>query len=943
MSVFIKPLRVFACCGLLICYASIVSAQQIADTTSKRQDTTQLTDKKLKKLIFFNTPNQLSTSSSAAIHGSEITSSLVASYPLALAGRLAGLTASQNSGQPFSEGSLLRLRGQSPLILIDGIPRSVSEIGMEEIESITVLKDAVSLAMLGVRGASGAISVVTKKGITAGQKISFTSQFGFQKPIQNLVSKPLDAFNYATLYNEALANDGLSVANNGFSQTAINAYQTGSDPLRYPNVNWTDEVLRKSAAVARYSLNTSGGNDFVRFFVNLEHFNQNGLLKTRDDINTKYSTNANFSGYFIRSNVDVKLSDNLSAGLYVQGRILTDNSPGNSGTESIFNSLRATPNSAYPIFNANGTYAGSPQFQNNILAQTVSAGYTSTNTRTVLSDFYLKYNLDDLTKGLWVKARASFFSNLAENYIRNKTYAVFEQIGGFGTSTPVYRQYSNNSDQANGNNIAFQNRSDFQELSLGYQRDFGLHGIEAVVLANRDNLINGSSLPYTIQGISGHISYNYNKKYLAEVSFSQSGANRYPDNGGFKYGFFPALGLGWNLHEEDFLKGNKLLSLLKLYGSYGKVGRDNGAYYTYQQVYNGAPAAVFGSSGGAVTTIGESFLANPGVTWEHAKMLNVGIDAAFLDNRLGLNVEYYKNNYADLSIVRGSNNTLLGISYPAENIGKQNYYGWEAQLNWTERKKDWGYFVNLNASLQNSKLIYSAEANQRYEWMQRTGHPVGQSYGYIAEGLFRSQQEITGAATVEGYIPQPGDIKYRDLNNDGVINQYDQTTIGSQKPSLFLGARLGFNIGGLDVSALFQGVINQEVYLSGNSYWEFQGGTAQAYQNHLNRWTPATAATAEYPRLTTNSGPRNGAVNNFVASSFWLRNGDFLKLRNLELGYTLPANLTQKVGIKSTRLFVNGLNLWTLSSKTFNGADPENFNGSYPIERVFSLGLNIQL
>ncbi|RYG04594.1 MAG: SusC/RagA family TonB-linked outer membrane protein, partial [Chitinophagaceae bacterium] len=442
----------------------------------------------------------------------------------------------------------------------------------------------------------------------------------------------------------------------------------------------------------------------------------------------------------------------------------------------------------------------------------------------------------------------------------------------------------------------------------------------------------------TIQGISGHVSYNYNKKYLAEVSFSQSGANRYPNNGGFRYGFFPALGLGWNIHEEEFLKANNLLNRLKLYGSYGKLGRDNGAYYTYMQVYNGAPAAIFGTSAGAATTIGESYLANPDVTWEKAKMLNVGLDAAFLNDKLTVNLEYYRNNYSDLSIVRGSNNSILGISYPTENIGKQRYHGWDAELGWKESNKKWGYFANLNASLQNSKLLYNAEANQLYSWMERTGSPVGQRYGYLAEGLFRNQQEIAGYPTIEGYTPQPGDVKYKDLNNDGVINQYDQTTLGSQKPTLFLGARLGFSIGGLDVSALFQGVINQEVYLSGNSYWEFQGGTAQAYQNHLERWTPATASTSNYPRLTTNSGPRNGAVNNFVTSSFWLRNGDFLKLRNVELGYTLPVSLTQKIGLKSTRLFVNGLNLWTLSSKTFNGADPENFNGSYPIERVFSLG-----
>ncbi|RYF98135.1 MAG: hypothetical protein EOO07_38595, partial [Chitinophagaceae bacterium] len=224
MSVFIKPLRVFSCCAaFLIHQTSIANAQQVLDTTSIKQDTLRLAEKKLKKLIFFNTPTHLSTVSSSAISGDEIKNNLIASYPIALAGRLPGLVTSQNNGEPLSEGYALRLRGQSPLIFIDGIPRSVSEIGMEEIESITILKDAVSLAMLGVRGASGAVSIVTKKGASTGQKISFTSQFGIQKPIQNLISQPLDAYNYANLYNEALANDGLSVTNNGFSAGAINA------------------------------------------------------------------------------------------------------------------------------------------------------------------------------------------------------------------------------------------------------------------------------------------------------------------------------------------------------------------------------------------------------------------------------------------------------------------------------------------------------------------------------------------------------------------------------------------------------------------------------------------------------------------------------------------------------------------------------------------------
>lgn len=943
MSVYTQIRLVSLCSCLMlinVAKASTIKRTNYQDTVRIKSLNPEDSLKKIKQLIYFNTPKKLSTTSSATILGKEISSTPVASYPLTLSGRLPGLTVSQTNGQPLSEGASLKLRGQTPLIFIDGIPRSVAEIGMEEIESITVIKDAVGLAMLGIRGANSAVSVVTKKGSANGQTINFTGQWGIQKPIQNLIAKPLDAYNYGMLYNEALANDGLSVANNGFSQVALNAYQTGSDPLRYPNVNWTDQILDNSSAVARYNLNTSGGNAYVKYFVSLEHFSQDGLLKTSDM--NKYNTNADLKGYFIRSNVDLKLTDKISAGIYIQGRILNTTNPGNNAADNLFNAILATPNSAYPIYNANGTYGGSTLFQNNILAQNIGAGYSLSNTRTVLTDFYLKHTLDEVTPGLWIKARASFFSNLNENIVRAKTFAVFEQIGASGMPA-TYRQFGTNGAQGNSNSISFQNRSDFQEFSLGYDRQFGDHGVTASLLANRDNLVNGSNLPYTIQGISGHAAYNFKEKYLAELSFSQSGANRYPDKGGFKYGFFPAIGLGWNISEESFLKSSTWLEHLKLYGSFGRVGRDNGAYYTYQQVYNASPTSYFGSSGTAGTTIGESYLANPAITWEKSNMLNVGFDAGFLKDQLTFNVEYYNNKYTDISIVRGNGGSMLGISYPAENIGQQRYYGWEAQINWNQQKKSFGYFATFNVSLQNSKLLYSAEASQRYNWMYRTGHPVGQTYGYIAEGLFQSQQEITGYPTIEGYTPQPGDIKYRDLNGDGIINQYDQTTIGSQKPTLFLGARVGFNISGFDFSALFQGAVNQQVYLSGNSYWEFQGGTAQAYETQLGRWTAATAATAEYPRLTTNSGPRNGATNNFVNSTFWLRNGDYIRLKTVELGYRFPVALTQKIGLKSTRLFVNGLNLYTFGSKTFNGADPENYTGAYPIERVFTMGINIQL
>ena len=939
---FIKPFVILYC----ILFVSAVYSRSVPPLASIKvwpaaQDSSiEDSLKELKQFIFFQTPRRLSTASSAVVTGAEIARTPVFSYPLALAGRLTGLNVIQGNGQPLNEGWSLTLRNQDPLILIDGIPRSVTEIGMEEIESVTVLKDAVATAMLGVRGSGGALSVITKKGLTGKQQINVNVQTGLQKPLENLISRPLDSYQYALLYNEALKNDGLAVDNYGFSQAALDGYQTGSDPYSYPNVDWKSLVLKNSSVFARYNVNTNGGNKFVRYFVNLEHVRQDGLLKTSD--NNNYSTNANARGYFARSNIDLNLTDNLSAGIYIQGRILNTNEPGKSGTANLFSSLTTTPRSAYPVYNENGTYGGIARFQNNILAQNISSGYSQGNTRTVLSDFYLKRTLDEILPGIWVKARASFFSSLRENLNRDKSFAVFERTGTTSTGATKYLQYSSNGAQANSNGISFQNRSDFEELSLGYSHEFSQQGLDAVLLASRDNLINGSNLPYTIQGLAGHASYNLKRKYLLEVSFAYNGANRYPDDGGFKYGFFPAAGLGWNISEEAFMKRLGWVNHLKLYGSYGKTGHDNGAYYTYQQIFSTSPGGIFGSSAGTVTTAEEAYLANPDITWEKAKKLNVGLQGSLFNSRMSFNAEYYSNDYSDLSIVRGTNNGLLGIDYPNENIGKERYNGWEGELTWQEKKQRFGYFISLNASFQDSKLLYNAEAFQKYDWMKRTGRRVGQQFGYVAEGLFQSEAEIAGHATIEGYRPQPGDIKYKDLNDDGIINQYDQTAIGAQKPTVLIGSTIGFTLGNFDFSALLQGKLNRYINLSGNSYWEFQNnGSGQAFDNHLNRWTPSAAATASYPRLTTGTGPRDGSVNNWLTSSFWARSGNYLRLKTVELGYKLPVHV--KGSVRSVRIYASGLNLYTISSKVFGDADPEGYTGAYPIQKIFNLGVNVQL
>ncbi|PMD88570.1 hypothetical protein BWI97_25270 [Siphonobacter sp. BAB-5405] len=529
--------------------------------------------------------SDLTAASTQTVYNNDLTKMPVASFLNALPGRFAGLGSIQGSGEPGSDGTALSLRNQGPLVVIDGIPRNITVFDLEEIESVTVLKDALATAMLGVRSSNGVLLVNTRKGFASRPRISFTAQTAVQQPLRQ--PKTLGSYDYARLYNEALTNDGLPEA---YTQQDLEGYRSRSDPFRYPDVDWRKQVLKPSSRMDRYTFSASGGNSFSRYFVSLEHLNQTGLLRT-SDINT-YNTNNDFKVYTVRSNVDLNLNSKLSAGIHLFGRILNSNDAGyvipntnTTGTSSIFSALINTPNNAYPIYNPNGTYGGTTQFQNNIWAQAIGSGYRQNYQRDMLADFYLKRTLDEVTKGLWIRATGSYYATLSENIARNKTFAVFQQ-----TAADVYQQFGVNGDQANNNGIDFQSRADYLELALGYDRAFGQHGIQAIVLGNRDNAVGGSDLPYTITGTSGRFSYNYSGKYIAEASFAVNGSNRYPEDGRTRVGFFPAFGLGWNLSKEEFMKSLTWLTHLKAFASVGKTGNDRPGYFRYIQTYFDSPS-----------------------------------------------------------------------------------------------------------------------------------------------------------------------------------------------------------------------------------------------------------------------------------------------------------------------------------------------------------------
>lgn len=884
---------------------------------------------------------ELTTASTQAVYNADLKKNPVTAYTSALPGRLAGLITTQFSGQPGADNTNLNLRGQNPLVIIDGIPRDLTVFDLEEIESVTLLKDAVSTAMLGVRSSNGVLLVTTRQGVPAKPRISFTVQTAVQQPLRQ--PKALDSYNYALLYNEALKNDGLAPV---YSETALQGYQSGSDPIRYPNVDWRKQVLKPSSRFDRYTFSASGGNNFSKYFVALEHINQTGLLRT-SDINA-YNTNNDFRSYTFRSNVDLQLSPKLSGGVRLFGRILNANDPGATavltgvgtgfalnGTSSVLNSILNTPSNAYPVYNANGSYGGSQQFQNNIWAQAIGSGYQQNYQRNLLADFFLKRTLDELTPGMWIRATGSYNSSLSENIIRNKTFAVFQQTTS-ATGQPAYQQYGVNGDQANANVVNAQNRSDYLELTLGYDRTAGPHGFNAVLLGNRDNFVSNSDLPYTITGASGRVSYNYNGKYVVEAVAGLNGSNRYPVGGRTKYALFPAVGLAWNISREEFLKQYPWLSYLKLYGSVGQTGNDRPGYFAYIQRYFDGAQAFFGTGAGANTGITEQPLATQGIGYERANKVNLGVQGAILNNRLGFTLEYFNNKYIDLLMQRGRNIAILGNTYPIENIGQNRFTGMDLQLTWQQEKQGFSYYVAANAGLQASKVLFVDEVFRPYPWMVRTGQQVGQRFGYVAEGLFQSTDQIKESATVVGYTPQPGDVKYRDLNDDGIINQFDEAPIGNLNPLVTFGVDLGLRWGAFDASALVQGAANRNIYRQGNSVWAFQNnGFGPAYEQHLDRWTPNNP-NASYPRLSVGEN-----VNNQQNSSYWFRSGDYARLKNVEVGYTLPSRLVSRVKLQAVRVFANGLNLLTVNAD--KQIDPEALNGVYPMQRLFNLGVNLKL
>ncbi|WEK34091.1 MAG: SusC/RagA family TonB-linked outer membrane protein [Candidatus Pseudobacter hemicellulosilyticus] len=910
------------------------------------------------KVLYGEKAVKTAIGATSTIYNEQLTTTPGSLYAYALPGRLAGLYTKQSSGwgalasASITSGELLfdipnaslvgtsgstdnneislALRGQSPVTIIDGIQRDIFALDPETIESISVQKDALSSVLLGQRSSKGVLLVTTKKPVQGAPQISLTAQTGVQTPLGLL--DPLPAWQYAYLVNEALINGGSSPI---YTKEQIDGYRTNKDPYLYPNVNWQDELLNKNSMLSRYSLNVTGGSPVARYLVNLNYTDQQGLFKEGGQ--NSYSTLLNMKRYLINTKVDVDLNKNLNIALQIFGRIQDGNQPG-AGYSNLYQRMLVVPNNAYPIYNPNGSFGGATNYTANLFADLANSGYITNNDKELLSTVDITYKLDNYVPGMWFKGKANVSVLTSSIINRSKKTPVFKMsVSGADTS---YARYGEISDQKNDFAITSSGNAWFYQAQLGYTKRISGHQLEAVALFDQLQTTYNFDLPSKTTNMAGKLSWNFAEKYMAEAALTYSGYDRFRPGNRF-YAFY-AAGLGWNMAQEDLVKDNlPWLNTFKWRINYGQTGNANVGYFIWRPAYQDQFLPYgYGVTHTALNGVYERPLVNVDAEPEKAHKLNIGLDIAVLRNRLSLSADYYRDSYYDLMQYRGSSIALIGNSYPLENIGKNRFTGTELSATWQDNIRDFNYYISANGSFSNSKILFMDEIGRRYSWNERTGQRVGANFGYIAEGLIQTQQEAATAATVSGYTLQPGDIKYRDLNGDGIIDQFDETNLDGNKPLFFYGISGGFNYKGFSFSVLFQGVQNRVQYL--NSWeTEFEFNTmnlnGNLYNHHLGRWTPENAATATYPRLTYGFNSNN----HVQSTSFWQHSGDYIRLKNIELGYALPYSLTQRLRLGSVRIFVNAQNLATWAE--FERGDPEVSGKEYPMQKVINTGINIKL
>ncbi len=884
------------------------------------------------------------TAAISTIQADELPQPSTSALTNVLSGRLAGLNVLQTNTRPGSDVSTFQVRGLSAferrnaLVLVDGTERELQDLDLQEIESITVLKDAASLAWYGLRGSNGVVLVTTKKGSATESSIRFSSQLGFQVP-DHLI-EPLNSYDYATLYNEAQLNDNPN-ASPVYNQAALDAFRNGTDPYRFPDNNYVDQFLRKSSPISRHIVSASGGTSRVRYYAMLGYLSQLGLFAQTNTPN--FSTNNAYRRINFRGRIDFDVNKALTVSVNLAGRSeLRKNPHQDSNTEEILGMIYNTRPNAYPIRNPDGSFGGNVDFQDNILGELTARGFRTSIQRVGLATVTARQGLDKLVKGLSAHVLASYDAQGNYTHGRRQDYEVVDQRN---EDTPLV--YGTEA-RLGYLNAPFDGAFRSNELWAGfdYDRSFGNHQVHASVRGMRATRVPFNTINERIQGLSGRVDYSFKQRYLIGIVGGYSGVDDLPP--GRRYGFFPAVSAAWIVSDEKFLAGNSVLSYLKFRASHGQSGNGNldfGRRFPYRTsfVRNFSDGGYqFGSSFSATNSARQTSIGNPFVTWETLTTTNAGIDFDLFKNALSATIDVFRSRRTGI-LTAPSIPSILG-QFPGMvsdvNEGIVENKGIESAVSYHKDLGPFQFSLNANALFSTDKIIKQGGQASLPAYQSSIGHLTGTDLYYRSEGIYQSVDEIAahGVTSTLSASLMPGDIRYADQNNDDVIDALDRVRLDKRTtPGTYFGfgALLQYKI--FDLNAQFVGVSGRTIDISEVVI----AGPNGFNQETFARWTPATAATAQYPRLGLADQGHNRAP-----SDFWLRDGDYLKLRTVELGINLPRNLVNKVRIQGVRLFLSAYNALTLTK--FSLADPElpaagRSGNAYPYTRTFSVGIDAKL
>ena len=872
----------------------------------------------------------------------------------ALGGAMPGVITRQASGEPGYDGATILIRGlgtwgtASPLVLVDGIERDINLINTAEIESFSVLKDASATAVYGMRGANGVILINTKKGKIGRPKISLrmeaTQLHGLRFPDY------IDGGDFATLMNEACQVGGVQQP---WQPEEIRKFRDGSDPYLYPNVNWTDEVLKKNSFQTMNDLSVSGGNETVRYYVNVGFLSQGGLFK--EDPAYDYRTNSQAQRYNFRSNVDINLSKHFTIELGL-AEIVQDNTYPGTPAGDIFTSLRKVSPIAFPLRNPDGSFgAGNTSYENKSpYVLTTNSGFAKQFRSTTQGTFGANWDLSELiTPGLSVDAKFAYDHWYFNQVTRSKVPEAKKYLGPDPvTGEDRYTQITD--ETAMGYKIAdnASNRSFYYDVKVNYNRTFGRHAVGVMGIFTRRDYkdltatTSTANLQHRYQGWAGRFTYNFDQRYLLEWNFGYNGSENFAR--GKRYGFFPAVSAGWVISNEKFWNV-KAVNHLKIRGSYGQVGNDNGGasrFFYMSTVNKTANGYLFGDAQINMNGMAELQMGAPNATWEISQKTDVGFDLEMFGGTLRLSADYFYEYRDQILLKRAQIPDIMGAAWgdtPWANLGIMENQGVDAMVELKHTTK-YGLFYALhgNFTFARNKIIEDDTAHKVFGYQNSRGRSANLPYGLIAEGLFQSQEEIDASPKQEFGTYTVGDIKYKDMNGDEVINAYDMTYIGyAREPEIMYGFGGTIAWKGFDLSLNFTGAAHSSILIDEEGMYPFKldyPGYNVLHEYYDNRFIPDAAdnSRAKYPVV------HNGtSANNYQRSTLYLHDASYLKLKTAELGYNFSKRIANKMGLESLRVFVNGNNLFCIDDLKILDPESNHGVGGYPTQRALTLGIQV--